>query len=322
MRKFLLRILVFTLPILIVAYPIDYLISKYLSESNNYGIGEIKIWKDIYSGKINSDLVIYGSSRAWLHISPKIIEDSLQISSYNLGMDGHNFWLQYFRHKELLQFNKKPKYIILSVDIFTLQKRTELYNYQQFLPFLLWNKDINQYTSSYTGFSTYDYNIPLIRYSHELEALIAALESFTNYHNTNLRIKGYMGTEKKWNNDLDNAKSKVDAYEIKLDSASVNLFEQFINECHDERINLILVYSPEFIDGQSFVKNRQEIISKYEYFARKYNLLFLDYSKDELSMQKQYFYNAEHLNKNGSEIFTNKLIKDIKAQMHNKGYIQ
>ena len=106
MNKFLMRIFVFLLPIMAVLYPADYFLSTYLSDSKDYAAGEVKVWKDIYDGHVNSELVIYGSSRAWIHFSPKIIEDSLQISAYNLGMDGHNFSLQYLRHKELLKFNK------------------------------------------------------------------------------------------------------------------------------------------------------------------------------------------------------------------------
>jgi hypothetical protein len=106
MKKFVLKIFIFLLPILLLPYPIDIIFSKYLSESKYYAKGEVKVWKDIYDGKINSDCVIYGSSRAWRHISPQIIKDSLLVSSYNLGVDGLNFPIQYLRHKELLKYNK------------------------------------------------------------------------------------------------------------------------------------------------------------------------------------------------------------------------
>lgn len=313
MKKFLSKTFFFTLPILLLAYPLDYFISKYLSESNYYGKGETKVWKDIYTSNVNTDIAIYGSSRAWIHINPQIIEDSLNLRSYNLGIDGHNFWLQYFRHKELIKHNEKPKYIVLSLDMFTFQKRTDLYNYEQFLPFILQNKDINEYTSSYFGFSYYDKNLPLVRYLYEKDALIASIKSFTNLENAPARNKGYMGFNLNWNYDFDIAKSKFESYKIELDSSTINLFEQFVNECKIDKIKLILVYSPEYIEGQFFVKNREEVISKFKYFSKKYNLTFIDYSNDEISRQKKYFYNASHLNKKGSTIFTKKLCKDLKV---------
>lgn len=292
-------------------YPMDALISKYLSESRNSAYGEIAVWKDIYSGNVNSDFVIYGASRAWGSISSKMIQDSLHISTYNLGIDGHNFWLQYLRHKELLKYNKKPSQVVISVDWSTLEKNSDLYNYQQFLPFLLWNNDIKHYTSSYSGFSTYDYNIPLIRYYGEWTSILDAVKSAVNYKNNNIRVKGYRGVDRRWNDDFDKAKSKINKYEMQLDSASVKLFEQFIQECIDNKIRLTLVYVPEYIEGQAFVTNRSEIISKYKYFAEKYDIQFIDYSKDKMNLSKQFFYNSSHLNKKGSEKFTIKLIRKL-----------
>ena len=188
---------------------------------------------------------------------------------------------------------------------------------QQFLPFLLWNNDIKKYTASYNGYTSYDYLIPLIRYIHESGALIEAFKSFINIKNNSERIKGYIGVEQEWNDDLEKAKSEVDYLEIKIDTIIVKLFEQFINECNDNGIKLILIYSPEQMEGQNFIKNRKEIISKYQYLANKYKIPFIDYSNDELCNQKQFFYNAEHLNKKGSELFTKKLIVDIKPLIYN-----
>ncbi len=312
MNKFLINLLFFFLPILAAIYPADLIISKYLAQSKYYAYGEVQTWKDIYDQNITADLLIYGSSRAWVQINPQIIEDSLHLTSYNLGIDGHNFWLQYLRHKEFLHFNKKPRHIIVSLDVFTLQKKKDLFNYQQFLPFLLWNDELCQYTSAYNGFSNYDYWMPMARYHHESEALFAAYASAAQIQVGPVRTLGYLGVEENWNDDLAKAKSKNGSFTIEIDSAILQLFDQFINECLHDSIGLTFVYSPEFIEGQNFVQNRKEIISKYQSIADQYHLPFLDYSGDTMSMKKEYYYNAEHLNKNGSTLFTLQLVNDLK----------
>ena len=53
----------------------------------------------------------------------------------------------------------------------------------------------------------------------------------------------------------------------------------------------------------------------YRQFAKKYDLIFLDYSNDPISYNKSLFYNANHLNAKGSEIFTRKLALDIKRSL-------
>jgi len=70
---------------------------------------------------------------------------------------------------------------------------------------------------------------------------------------------------------------------------------------------LIFVYTPEFIDGQKFMSNRDEIIDLYKIISNKYSIKFYDYSQDSICLNKKYFYNSMHLNKFGSEIFSRNL---------------
>jgi hypothetical protein len=311
MKNFLLKVLLFTLPILILVYPIDILISNSLAKSDiNYG--EFEIWNDIYNGTIDCDIAIYGSSRAWIHFNPKIIEDSLNLSVYNFGMDGHNFWLQYLRHLEYIKYNNIPKHIIVSVDVFTLVKRKDLFHIYQFLPYMLWNKNIREYTHSYIGFSTSDYYIPLIRYFGKSEAKSIALKNLVNCELEKHRYHGFKGMKIEWNEDFEKAESTMGNYKIQLDSNSLDLFENFLKECKSKNINVILVYTPEFIEGQKFVSNRDDIINIYRSLAQKNKIKFLDYSNDKLSYRKELFYNASHLNSNGANLFTKKFLLDLK----------
>jgi hypothetical protein len=312
MKALFVKLIIFILPIIMLSIPLDYFISKNLKKSNSCS-GEFLVWNDIFDGKVNADIYIYGSSKAWVGFNPNIIEDSLKCSTYNLGIDGHNFWLQYLRHKELIKYDSKPKYIILNLDILSLEKRQDLYNMDQFLPYMLFDDDIFYYTSSYKGFSTLCYYIPLIRYIGRREALFDAILSALNIGNSEpMRLKGYRGMEFVWNNDFASAKLKIKNYEVKIDSASENLFKNFLNECKTDNIKVILVYSPDYIEIHDFVKNRQKILYLYKDYSIKYNIPFLDYSDDQMCREKKYFYNSTHLNKTGSDIFTNKLVRDLK----------
>jgi hypothetical protein len=309
MKKFISTILFFALPIITAMFVADYFISKNLKKSNQYP-GEFEVWNDIYDGNIKSDVAIYGSSRAWVHIDSEILEDSLELKTYNMGIDGHNFGLQYLRHIEYLKFNKTPKLIIVSVDAFSLQKKTDLYELAQFLPYMLWNGNIKKYTSSLNGFNFYDYYFPLIRYMGRIKKISSILRTNQNGEKK-YRVKGYKGIERDWNEDVTKAQSARQHYEIGMDESIVALFNQFLIECRTKEIQVVLVYTPEYIGGRKFVINRNEVLNKLNDFSNKYNLLFLDYSKDELCLKKSYFYNASHLNKKGAEIFTTKLGRDL-----------
>lgn len=310
MKKFLRKIVFFSVLCIVLAFLLDYTISYVLKQSSEYP-GEFEVMNDIYDGKANCDIAIYGSSRAWVHFDPKIISDSLNKSVYNFGIDGHGFWLQYLRHLEFLKHNPKPKIIIIATDAYSLEKKEDLYQQNQFLPYMLWNKNIQKYTSSFNGFKTIDYYIPLIRYFGKKSILKSCLLVLFK-KNEKYRVKGYKAIDSQWNTDFDKAREQMQSRIVKVDTASVKLFEKFILECKNANIDVVLVCSPEYIEGQRFVSNRKLAIGVYQKIASKHQVTFLDYSDNEICKDKANFYNASHLNNTGSDTFSKIFASDLK----------
>ncbi len=307
MKKFFTKIIWFVILLLLLSIPLDIFLSKQLSQLRR-APGENEVWNSIYGERTNVDIAIYGSSRAWVHINPEIISEATGRSTYNYGMDGHNFWLQYLRHVELLKHQSTPKVIIHSLDVFTLQKVKGLYGMDQFLPYMLWNTNMREYTSSYEGYHLWDYYIPLVRYYGKRTLLTKSLKSFikkTPYKP--YRNNGYRAMDVSWNEDFKKAKEQIKEYKIRLDSASVSLFEGYLQQCKQQKIEVVLVYTPEYIEGQGFIANRQGLIKYYDSIAHQFGIPFIDYSKDSICYNKQYFYNATHLNQTGSMLLSQKL---------------
>jgi len=313
MKNFIKNLAFFFIPIIILAFPLDHYMSKKIAESNSFAYGHGYIWKDIYDGNLNADILIYGSSRASTQIDPQLFGDNLGQSCYNLGLEGHNFWLSEFRHQEILKYNKKPKHIILSLDTFSLEKRPDLFNYEQFLPYMLFNASILKATSGYESFSDYDFYIPLLRYVGEREAW---KETFvpkkTPFH---FREKGFNPIDATWNDDFENAKKNQKIYEIKKNAATIKKLYHFIKDCRAKNIDLIFIYTPEYMDGQNFVKDRKELLDFYKKTATENGIVFLDYSENSISMDKKYFVNSQHLNRTGATLFTKKLATDLKEHI-------
>lgn len=313
MKPFLRKIILFTLPFVVLAWPVDILLSNILRKSNAYP-GELEVMNAIYEKKAACQLAVYGSSRAWVQIDPDILEDSLQLTAYNFGMDGHNFWLQYFRHSELVKYNGRPEVIVLSVDVFSLEKRKDLYKPEQFLPWMLWNDDIRKFTCSYKGFNTADYYIPLIRYAGRTGALNDCIKTvFKGNSKTPYRHNGFAAFDREWNDDLAKAMKSASHYTVRLDSSSIALMKRFILECSQNKTELIFICTPQYAAGQEYISNRTEVMNLFRDMALENNIPFLDYSADELCNHQELFYNSNHLNKKGSAIFSSKLAHDLKA---------
>lgn len=319
MKSFIYSFSIFSIPIIVALFALDLFLSGNLKKSNTFVLGEYQVWNDIYSGSIGDDIVIYGASRA-LYINPEIMEDSLNRSCYNLGINGLSFWHVYLRHSELIKYNKAPKFVILSIDDFGLVKNVNLFQKDQFLPYMLGNENIRKCLRDVNDFSFFDFYIPLVRYYGRRNAIQEAVKCFcTKDKPLPLRTKGFMTWDIEWNDDFEKAQTNLGQIVIKNDSTSIVLFDRFLYECRVNNIVVIFVNSPEYIEGQLFIKNRDEVIKLYQEFSNKYNIVFLDYSNDEMCYQREYFFNAQHLNKTGAELFNGKLVRDLKRTTERTG---
>ena len=82
MRMFFKHIILFLLPTVIIAPIGDYLISSGLKKSDYFASGESYIWNQIIEGEITDSIYIYGSSRAWVHFDPLIIESGTGLPAF------------------------------------------------------------------------------------------------------------------------------------------------------------------------------------------------------------------------------------------------
>jgi hypothetical protein len=312
MKIFIRKLVLFFIPIIIGMAVIDIFLSHILLKSNTAGDGENLVWNDVLNSKIDANIVIYGSSKAWTQYNPALFENNFHVGTYNLGIDGHNFWLQYLRHDLFLKNNKVPENIIYSIDLFSFQKRKDLYNKEQFLPILLWNFEIYNFTKDYEGFSLSDYFIPLWRYTGQWRVIRGALRDFLMPRLYQpIRNKGYAGQKRDWQDDLAMAKKEKDAYEINFHTPTINLFDGFIKFCKKNDINLILVLPPMHKSGQEFISNRKVFTSKVDSIIEHNNIPYFNFSDYHLNNSEAYFYNSAHLNDKGSQVFTEDVIDSI-----------
>lgn len=309
MKLFIKKISIFLIPGLLLAYPADLFLSHLLKNTSS-AQGEFEVWNDIYQSKTSVSIAIYGSSRAWIHIDPNILEDSLHRSAYNFGIDGQNIWLHLFRHNQIIRYNTKPKTILYSLDIFTLEPKSGYYNSKQHLPYLLWNEDYFNSELFPDIFNWYDYFIPMVRFQNKGDHILYSMLLY--FRHAPLRNKGFAGMDREWNTDFETIKARQKGFTTKIDSASVALLKSFLSECAKDSIQMIFVYTPEYIQGQKFTTNRSELMTLYKQIATEYNIPFLDYSNHEICYNRDNFYNATHMNVAAATRFSQILAEDIK----------
>ncbi|SIQ77947.1 hypothetical protein [Maribacter ulvicola] len=311
MKKFITTVIVFGIISLITLYTLDYLVSTGLRKSKSDTYNTIN---KIVDGTLNADIIINGSSKALVQVSPKILDTILNQNSYNLGMDGNEFIPQLLQYELYKKYNPKPKLIIQIVGNDFLQKKEELIGYMRFAPYLKLN-GVSAMTEQYKGFSFIDYHLPFYRYSGYFGLIMdGLLSNFGIHRQIDLKYKGYQEKDYIWDNSFDKFKaSNPNGIQIKMNNSSKEKFNQYIESLVQDNIHIIMVYPPTYLPSQDLIRNKKEVINFYKAVAKNNNVLFLDYSSNFISNEKKYFYNSQHLNKNGAERFTKLLAEDIKS---------
>lgn len=313
MKKLLKKALLFLVVYLAIATPLDILISREMRNTVNVS-GENEVWNDIYDKKTNDPCLIYGSSRAKTHIDPAIIERETGVSAYNFGSNGQPFVINKVRHDVNLRINGRPKYIIHSADPSGLAVPGELFDYPQFYPYILWDWEmIRGVNIAEEGFTYLDYFVPMARYYGELDRIYETLKQAINPTSFKQRVKGYTAVHREWTTDFAKAKEKKEYVRGEVNSKAVEIYENFIEECQANGTKLAIVYTPEYIEGQEYYINHDSIVAVYEQISKKYNVPFLDYTKDSICYDKKYFYNSMHLNAKGSTLISEQLTRDLNA---------
>jgi hypothetical protein len=308
MKLFLIKTVLFGLLLFAGAFVLDCMIGHGLKKSES---ADYVVWNDIIHSNINADVIMSGSSRSWVHISPKIIDSILSVNSYNIGIDGYPFNLQYARYQLYKKYNKDPELIIQIADATTLHVRKDAFEKLQFLPYM--HEPLLHDALKEIGFSIFDLYFPAIQYYADLNTIKTGLEELFNIrHEQSQLYKGYQGMVQKWDGRaLEKILQSGDSIKACMDSSMIALMDSFLHHCKQKNIQVILVFPPEYYKAIDYTADLQKLKNIYASFSKKYNYPFLDYSRDSLCYDTLYFYNAMHLNKQGAELFSIKLAHDI-----------
>lgn len=302
MKKFVCRVLVTFAAVVLFATILDIFITYRLHHSNAH---LFQSWNDLFFANMQCDAVVMGSSRSFVQYDPTIFDSVLGTNCYNLGIDGRCIDAEVIKFNVYCQHNPKPKLIIQNVDFCTLSTSNG-YEREQFLPYLR-DRHLYNLTKNGEDFSWTDRIFPLIRYAGYFQVIKEGL-GLPNKLNKFPLKKGYYGREEHWDGCLFET---IDSVSFSRSSEAVAIFENYLAQCKADGIQVILVFAPIYIGVTEKMDRPQQMFDFYDSIAMVYNCPVLNYTYNYLSYDTAYFYNATHLNKIGSELFTRKLAHDI-----------
>lgn len=278
--------------------------------SNEKGIFDK--YNTLFVNKSKYETLILGSSRAESHFDVQAIDEALQTTTYNLGIEGASLPFELDIFKIYLEKSSFPKQIILNLDyhipkcdndtVFmfprffpylhnqslysALQKRDERMIYFRYLPF---------YSLAYTG-DNY---------------LTAAIRGFLNKPGAyDLSFnKGYAPVLEQ--NTIPFKQWKYTPYEACNDAQVYNLLDSIAQMCKQNNAKLHFVLSPLFYKASNQISNKNSILEKIKSKSIANNIPLFDYTSDVICNDSSLFADPYHLNKKGAELFTKKFLVDF-----------
>lgn len=191
----------------------------------------------------HEDILIFGSSRALHHYNPKVIEDSLGMSCYNVGAGGQNIYYHLALLKSTLE-HYTPKIVILelmSIDFEITPSQWDKEKLGTLLPFyhkseaakvaVLRRGNFEQFKniSQIYGFNSLQYNIMR-----------------NNFCPTNNDIQGFVPIlGRVWNRSIESKPCTLGAF----DDSKISALNEFINTCIKNNIKGFVFISPIFVDN-------------------------------------------------------------------------
>lgn len=242
----------------------------------------------------NEDILIFGSSRALHHYNPKILEESLDMSCYNLGSGGQNIYY----HLALLESTLErytPKIAILelmSIDFEQTPPKWDTEKLGVLLPFA--SKSVSCK------------NAVMLRGKSEQLKLQSSIYPFNSLQYVSLRnnlfplsnsYNGYIPLNRIYGDTLG---SRV--YNKKnVDEDKEKSIFKFVEICKLNNIELFIFISPHYVT-QIHGSIYSEITTRLQ---EKYGVQVYNFESDSLFLsQVENFADPLHLNREGADKYT------------------
>lgn len=255
------------------------------------------------SNSCQSQIAIIGASRAAHHYIPEIFEDSLNLSTFNYGIDGRNIYVHYAILKLLIDNkNQKPNMVILdlsNVDVyntpgFNKERLNILYPYCSDTTIYNILSDLLDKTEllSIKSLGLVRHNSSILQYAKNM------------IYNSPIKDKGYESLTNIWGKELES--QHYEPHDI--DSTKTKYLEKFIKECTQANIQLILVTSPSYNIQQD--NEWSNLISQ---LAKEGNVPYYNFDNDSLFLShREWFSDPTHLNDKGAQDFSKIIIQELK----------
>lgn len=252
--------------------------------------------------KTTDKVLIFGSSRAYHHYNPEVIQEGLHLSCYNVGSPGQFIIYNYTILKVILE-RHTPEIIILDITPGEFEKETNRYQRLSFLlPYYKDHPEIRPIVNRRSYFEKYKFCSAI--YPFNSSFLMIAGGNLDYFKKKKEDTKGFLPLR----NTMSSPIKTVISSNFELDTVKIGMLQSFISLCKESNVELILACSPSFL----IFENTEPTIQAVKTLSELNDIVFFDYSNDSLFIKdSSLFDDYSHLNERGAMVFSTSISKDI-----------
>lgn len=308
MKRFLIKTLDFSAVVFILALGLDRIVCSGLLRMDDYRFQDYRAMLD---GGMDNEVLIMGNSRGKSHFDPYVIDSICNTSSFCIGAGGYPINVQRAKYRIYKEHNSKPRIIVQNVDHMTLFVHPGVrhqHQSEQFFPLVydpVARKELRD-----VGYGFLELNVPLYRmFGYQQDIKNGLLEFFRLKHYVSRpAYKGFRAEEGEWDGtELNN----MEVREVETSQGGRSAFESFMEECRNDSVSVILVYSPMYTGVREKVLGMEKVNEYFEDVARRNGFLFLDYSDMDICKDTANFVVSVHMNPVATREFSERFSKDL-----------
>lgn len=309
MKKFLIRLVLFTSVAYIVALILDIMVSKGLQNTPK---NHLETFNTIMHDTLGNDVLILGNSRGSNAYNPYYFDSILGCNSRNLSVSGQTYIISDLRYRIYRRNNPAPKLLILNIDHLELGVGTLGFEREQYYPYM--RDTLVQEILERHYFTWLDKYIPLWRYRGNYKYVGLGLAEFLGiYHLKGTQYKGWSKNQGIYDGaNLENVLTIDGEIRCAIDDSTLVVFDRLLQKAIQDNVIPIMVYSPVYYVAQENMSSYFDtIMNTYYQLSEKYNVPILDYRTLPMNYDSIYFKDATHLNDIGAREFSIQLAHDI-----------
>ncbi len=262
-------------------------------------------WEKLYNNEVGAKIICLGSSRVHRHCNPEIISNITHLATEVIAEPGAKIDVFERLYDDYLLKNPRPKILLVGIDLTGLDSVVYLPSPEQFFPYI----NVSDRISGMNEFNLVKYHKPL-GYFYYKELYVDMIENPVLQQH----INGFLVRDEKWDSSLEDFIGKYPhGYTFKVYQPTLVKIFQFMERERKAGVQCIGFIAPEYNEVWKYENNRTQALQEIYLYANGAKIPIWNFSDSTYRrcFDKGIFYNSQHLNKEGSSIFSRDLSDSI-----------